>query len=90
MSELIDRDLAIQGIKELFSLGDCYCDEISIIGMLNILPSTKENIIHCKDCVYWLGDKDSIFGECNYYSRELNKRRVQSKNFFCADARTKS
>ena len=35
MNDLIDRKEAIQGVKELFSMGDCYCDELSIIGMLN-------------------------------------------------------
>lgn len=39
MNDLIDRKSAIQGVKELFSMGDCYCDEISIVGMLNGLES---------------------------------------------------
>ena len=41
MSDLIDRQAAIQGVRELFSLGDCYCDELSIVGMLNGLSSVK-------------------------------------------------
>lgn len=41
MSDLIDRKIAIQGIRELFHLGECYCDEFSIVGMLNILPSVE-------------------------------------------------
>ena len=41
MSDLISRDKAIQGVREYFSLGDCYCDELSIIGMLNGLPSAE-------------------------------------------------
>lgn len=41
MSDLIDRKIAIQGIRELFHLGECYCDEFSIVGMLNILPSAE-------------------------------------------------
>lgn len=39
MSDLIDRKIAVQGVRELFSMGDCYCDELSIVGMLNSLPS---------------------------------------------------
>jgi hypothetical protein len=39
MNDLIDRKKAIQGVRELFSMGDCYCDELSIIGMLNGLES---------------------------------------------------
>ena len=33
MSDLIDRKIAVQGVKELFSMGDCYCDELSIVGI---------------------------------------------------------
>ena len=39
MNDLIDRKIAIQGVRELFSMGDSYCDETSIIGMLNGLES---------------------------------------------------
>jgi len=39
MSDLIDRKIAVQGVRELFSMGECYCDELSIVGMLNGLPS---------------------------------------------------
>ena len=42
MSDLIDREKAIQGVRELFSLGECYCDELSIVGMLNGLPSAEQ------------------------------------------------
>lgn len=48
MNDLIDRKEAIQGVKELFLMGDCYCDELSIIGMLNGLESPNnqnQNII---------------------------------------------
>ena len=41
MSDLIDRRVAIENIKELFRMGDCFCDEYSIIGMLNQLPSAE-------------------------------------------------
>ena len=37
--DFIDRKIAVQGVRELFSMGDCYCDELSIVGMLNGLPS---------------------------------------------------
>ena len=40
-SDLIDRKIAVQGVKELFSMGECYCDELSIVWMLNGLPSVK-------------------------------------------------
>ena len=41
MSDLIDRKIAVQGVRELFSMGDCYCDELSIVGMLNGLSSAE-------------------------------------------------
>ena len=41
MNDLISRKEAIEGIRELFSLGDCYCDELSIVGMLNGLSSVE-------------------------------------------------
>ena len=41
MSDFISRQNAVQGVRELFSMGDCYCDELSIVGMLNGLPSAE-------------------------------------------------
>ncbi len=41
MSDLINRQKAVQGVKELFSMGDLYCDELSIVGMLYELPSAE-------------------------------------------------
>lgn len=51
--DLIDRKIAVQGVRELFSMGDCYCDELSIVGMLNGLPSAEpeEEVFEwCHDC----------------------------------------
>lgn len=45
---LIEQKEAVEGVRELFSLGDCFCDEYSIVGMLNRLPT--QEIIRCKDC----------------------------------------
>lgn len=39
--DLISRQQAIEGVKELFSMGDCYCDEYAIVGMLNTMPSVQ-------------------------------------------------
>jgi len=41
MDDFISRKTAVQGVRELFSLGDCYCDEFSIVGMLNQLQSAQ-------------------------------------------------
>lgn len=44
MSDLISRQAAINETKELFSMGECYCDKFSIVGMLNSLPSAESEI----------------------------------------------
>ena len=55
---LIDQREAVQGVRELFSLGDCFCDEYSIVGMLNSLQT--QEIIHCYECKH--NPKDEWFG----------------------------
>ncbi len=39
--DLISRQQAIKEVKELFSMGDCYCDECAIVGMLNLMPPAQ-------------------------------------------------
>lgn len=39
MDDLISRQAAVDKVRELFALGECHCDEYSIVGMLNSLPS---------------------------------------------------
>lgn len=36
--DAISREEAIKSIKEQFSYGECYCDEYSIVGLMNNLP----------------------------------------------------
>ena len=55
MSDLIDRKIAIQGVQELFSMGDCYCDKLSIVGMLNSLPSAEPEVIPIEEVSKQLG-----------------------------------
>ena len=70
---LIDQQEAVEGVKELFSLGDCFCDEYSIVGMLNSLPT--QEIIHCKDCEHWnlqVGNvKGDGLGSCDFHNVNL-------------------
>ena len=58
MDDTISRQAAIEGAKELFALGDCHCDEHSIVGMLNSLPSTQSE--HPKG--KWIRDSRYICG----------------------------
>ncbi len=37
--DCISRQMAIEEVKKLFEMGECYCDRASIIGMLNSMPS---------------------------------------------------
>jgi len=41
MDDMISRQAAIDEAKELYDMGDCYCDRASMIGMLNSLPSAQ-------------------------------------------------
>lgn len=86
---LIDQQDAVEGVRELFSLGGCFCDEYNIVWMLNTLP--VQEIIHCKDCKHhWIHKcMDSIPREiCDlnqtFYDAEidfcsLGKRREEIK-----------
>jgi len=40
--DAVSRDAVIGKVKELFSMGECYCDEHSIIGMINGLPPVTQ------------------------------------------------
>lgn len=82
MSDLISRKKAIQGVREYFSLGDCYCDELSIVGMLNGMPSAEPERkvgkwIECDGSEHWkcseCGYRASYwFNEENSSSYELD------------------
>lgn len=64
--DLISRQQAIEGVKELFSMGDCYCDEFGIIGMLNTIPSMQsEQIEMIKEIRKWINSKNR--GNADYF-----------------------
>ena len=53
MNDYIRRDDAVEQVKELFEMGDCYCDRYSIVGLQNALPSADVvKVTRCKDCKY--------------------------------------
>ena len=41
IDDMISRRKAISKAKELYAMGDCYCDEYSMVGMLNSLPPAQ-------------------------------------------------
>ena len=43
-TDTISRQDAISGVRELYSMGDCYCDEYSVVWMLNSLPSAQPDV----------------------------------------------
>ena len=43
MRYLVDVDEAITKVKEMFAMGDCYCDQYAIIGMLNSISFKEES-----------------------------------------------
>lgn len=64
--DLIDRQQAIEGVKELFSMGDCYCDEFGIVGMLNSIPSVQsEQVAMIKEIRKWINSKNR--GNADYF-----------------------
>lgn len=78
MSDSIDRKIAVQGVRELFSLGDCYCDELSIVGMLNSLKS--EELERKKGKWVWRKDRDCH--ECSECKAVLEEDDIKSHNFY--------
>ena len=41
MNDLISREDAVKAVDEAFRMGDCYCDQWAIRGLLNGLPSVE-------------------------------------------------
>lgn len=85
--DCISRQKAISEAKKLYAMGDCYCDEYFMVGMLNSLPPAQPEIIRCMDCKYsehWYRDKRRCFlwhetgidvfedGYCNYAKRRTD------------------
>ena len=73
MSDLISRDKVIQSVKELFSMGDSYSNELSIIRMLYNLPSIDFNK-NAKIKRYFYGGTSfyDIDGECSECGKYLD------------------
>ena len=64
--DLISRQQAIKEVKELFSMGDCYCDEYAIVGMLNTIPSVQsEQVAMIKEIRKWINSKNR--GNTDYF-----------------------
>lgn len=64
--DLISRQQAIEEVKELFSIGDCYCDEYAIVGMLNTMPSVQsEQVVMIKEIRKWINSKNR--GNADYF-----------------------
>lgn len=61
MSDLILRQAAINNAKELFRMDKGYCDEYSILDMLNQLPSAQPDIMHIIQ---------ETLAECGIYGEE--------------------
>ena len=78
MSDSIDRKIAVQGVRELFSMGDCYCDELSIVGMLNGLKPKEPE--HKKG--KWVRRKDRDCHECSECKAVLEEDDIKNHNFY--------
>jgi len=78
MSDLISRQKAIEGVRELFSMWDCYCDELSIVGMLNGSPSAEPERKKGK----WQRRKGSDCWECSQCHAVLENDDLGMHNFY--------
>lgn len=102
MSDLIRRADAIEALDQIFDRceeieahlpeGDpdrtgykMYPDYMTVWKYLHQLPSAQPEIIYCKDCKHRYVDGENVrFNVC-----ELNHNKVQSDDWFCADAERK-
>jgi len=72
MNDLIDRRIAIQGVRELFSMGDSYCNETSIVGMLTGLESKNNQNQNIVD----------FYEMFDYYKKLCNIKNKQIQDLF--------
>jgi len=76
--DLISRQASISKIKELFSLGDCYCDEYSIVGTLNGMSSAKQEPKEG----HWISYYCAVTNE-RWYACSHCRSEVKSKTDYC-------
>lgn len=109
MSDLIRRQDAIDAFEKECTLNctdrnGIYCGKIrtailyeGVMKILNNIPSTEPNLIHCADCRWWKQDEDiAPYGWCfacksGTYTEhwDIMIRRKYQGDFFCADAEPK-
>ena len=83
MDDLISRQAAVESVECALAFHS-YAGGIASKAIMN-LPSAQPKIIRCKDCKHRYVDGDNVrFNVC-----ELNHNKVQSDNWYCADAERK-
>lgn len=88
MRALIDRDKAVANVKELFSWGDCSCDEYSIVGMLNSMDYIEDDTENdTVEQAAWIRD-EKRFGDnkirCSKCGAILTEEEYKWKNnYYC-------
>lgn len=60
IDDTISRQKAISEAKKLYAMGNCYCDEYSMVGMLNSLPPSQSE----REKGKWI--VTSEFEDCRY------------------------
>ena len=93
-NDYIKREDAIKQAKDLFELGECYCDQHSIVGMLNALPSADVvDVVRCRECKHWHKyiDIENGQGWCgnNRTGLVVHSGWTTHEDFFCADGERK-
>ena len=80
MSDLVSRKEAIEGVKELFSMGDCYCDELSIVGMLNSIPSAEKKGKWVKAGCYFTPGGDPVW-KCSECGKGIHVYGIEAPSY---------
>ena len=81
MSDLIDRQAAIDDIKAIYEYHDTVTED-RIIDHLKRLPSAQPEIIRCKDCKH----RTSYWGNCKLLEEKYHQTVRVSCDEFCSFA----
>lgn len=85
MDDLISRHAVIDKLKREKKILYSPVGAEYLIKAIEDLPSAQTEIIRCKDCKHRYVDGENVrFNVC-----ELNHNKVQSDDWFCADAERK-
>ena len=84
MNDLISRQAAMNGIREIASCCDVGHEPEDYVYMLQNLPSAQSEIIRCKDCKNWDTTWQNNWAKNYYYCPMIDG--TINGDWYCADA----